>query len=280
MLDYSIMRGKFFNSFDGAKIYYHKSLKDPHKWLIFLHGFGGNLTAWQKTRRYFTSLGISSIAMDLRGHGYSSKSEDLSFYNLENFAKDVAVLIKQENITNPVVVGHCFGGMAAIYFQAYFPNYSKGLVLVDTGYKPPFIGSSPLAKTFTSGIINLLLKVVPNIKVAGHADFNKFVGTSDINIRRLASDILHTSLKSYLMMVNTSIKLDATALLDKITVPTLVVEGTKDIIFPPAIATYLNQRIKTSELELIEGANHIIVINNPEALSKSIEEFLRKINFI
>lgn len=274
------MAGIYFTSFDEAKIYYHKTEKDPNKWLIFLHGFGGDLTAWNKEIDYFSKLGISTLALDLRGHGLSDRSNDKSFYNLENFVKDIITLMKQEQISHPVVVGHCFGGMITIFLGAKFPHLAKGLVLVDTSYKPPFIGENFTAKAFFDQIINLLLKFAPDLKQKGHVDFNKFKGSADLDAKRILSDILHTSLRTYLMLCDNLVKLDAKALLNKILVPTLVIEGTKDSIFPPDVAEYLSRRIKNSELDLIEGANHILVLNNPEDLSKNIEVFLKKIKFI
>lgn len=125
----------------------------------------------------------------------------------------------------------------------------------------------------------LFSKIFPNIAVYGHADFSQFIDTSDIDFKRLLSDMLHTSLKSYFTLCESLAGYNAKDLLDKISVPTLVVEGTNDTIFPPDIAEYLHQRIKTSQLDLIEGANHILVINNPKELEESIENFLTKINF-
>ncbi|MBU1000693.1 alpha/beta hydrolase [Patescibacteria group bacterium] len=274
------MTGKYLASFDGTKIYYHKTTRDKNRCLVFLHGFGGDLTAWQKERTYFTKLGISTIAMDLRGHGLSERSNNKDFYKLENFSKDVASLIEKEKLANPIVIGHCFGGMVAIFFQAQFPKVSKGLILVNTSYKPPFFSYNPMQRTFFKQIISFILKFIPNIKVSGHADFDKFIGTSDLDVKRILSDILHTSLRSYLMLCNSLIDLNAKELLNKITVSTLVVAGTKDSIFPPNIAQFLSKRIKNSELDLIKGANHIIVINNPKILSETIERFLQKIKFL
>lgn len=274
------MAGKYFTSFDGAKIYYHKTVRDKNKWLVFLHGFGGDLTAWKKERAFFTKLGISTIAMDLRGHGLSARSDNKNFYNLENFAKDLSILIEKEKITNSVIIGHCFGGMVSIYFQAQFPNYSKGLVLVDTSYKPPFISQNPVERTLLKLTINLMIKLIPDLRKNGHRDFNKFVNTQDLDFRRILSDISHTSFRSYLTICNNLVDMNAEQLLSKIAVPTLVIEGTNDSIFPPNIAIYLKNRIKKSELELIEGANHIIVFNNPKDLNLSIETFLKKINYI
>jgi pimeloyl-ACP methyl ester carboxylesterase len=274
------MSGKYFESFDKAKIYYHKTTKDKNKWLIFLHGLGGDLTAWNKEKSYFNKLGISTIAIDLRGHGFSERSKNQDFYKLENFAKDVKALLRHESIENAIIIGHCFGGMISIYFQSLFPNSSKGLILIDTSYKPPFISNHPVSKILFSHIIGLLIKVVPNVHQKGHVNFDQFTGTQDLNFKRILSDILHTSLRSYLMLCDRLVNLNAEKLLEKITVPTLVIEGTNDSIFPPQIAQLLSNRIKNSQLSLIEGANHIVVINNPKDLEKSMESFLRKISFI
>ncbi len=273
------MRGKYLTSFDGAKIYYHKTEKDKDRWLIFLHGFGGDLTAWQKERAYFTEGGLSTIAMDLRGHGLSERSNNKDFYKLGNFAKDVVALIEIEKLKNVVVIGHCFGGMVATYFQTQFPKISRALILVDTSFKPPFISPHGVSQVLLKHLFDLLVKIAPNINLHGHADFDQFVGTPDINLKRIFSDILHTSLKSYFLLCDQLIELDLKQLLSKIDVPTLIIEGAKDTIFPPDVAKYLNLRIKKSELDIIEGANHILVLNNPKQLEESIERFLVEINF-
>ena len=274
------MNGKYFTSFDGAKIYYHKSLKDKNKWLIFLHGLGGDLTAWKKERSYFSKLGISTIAMDLRGHGFSERRNDQNFYKFENFAKDVEVLIEEEGIKGFILIGHCIGGIISIYFQAQSHYPSKGLILIDTTYKPVFFGKNFIPNVLLDKMIRLLLKVAPAKKANGHEKHDQFVGTKDINLRRLLSDILHTSLRSYLMIFDSLVNFKAGDLLKKIQVPTLVIEGLEDSIFPPQLAIELSSRIKNSELEFVKDADHILVINNPKDLEKDIEKFLKRINFI
>lgn len=270
----------YFKSFDGTKIHYQKTPGIRNKCLIFLHGLGGDLTAWQKERAYFTDMGIPNIAIDLRGHGLSERSDEKDFYKLENFAKDITVLMEEEKLTNAIVIGHCFGGMVSIYFQSQYPKHSKGLVLIDTSYKPPFVSDRPTAQALFKQLIAIVLKVAPNLKAKGHRNFDKYIGTGDFDIKRLSGDILHTSLHSYLLICNHLIDLDVKKLLDKITVPSLIIEGLNDTVFPEEIAEYLSKRIKKSELDLIPGANHILVINNPEDLQKDIESFLKKIAFI
>lgn len=273
------MTGKYLTSFDGARIYYEKTTQDKNKWLIFLHGFGGDLGAWEKEISYFKNLGYSTLALDLRGHGLSSKSEIQDFYKLENFAKDLKLLLETEKIKNPVILGHCFGGMVATYFQTQYPQISKALILIDTSFKPPFISPHGVPQVFLKHLFDLLIKIMPNIKTPGHADFDQFVGGPDIDLKRILSDMLHTSLKSYLLLCDQLTGLNTKNLLSKIKVPTLIIQGSEDSIFPIEVAQYLHSRIKKSQLDIIEGANHILVLNNPKQLEQSIESFLLKINF-
>lgn len=272
------MTRKYFKSFDGASIFYSLS-KRSDNWLIFIHGMGGDETAWIKERAYFTKMGYSTLALDLRGHGLSARSGKPGFYKMANFAQDLKCLIDHLKIKRTCIIGHCFGGMVAMIFAAKYSRLLTSLVLVDTSYKPPFISNRYLDKKILSLMLEILSKNLPDFHVRGHANFQSFAGTTDLDWNRLQSDILHTSLRSYLSICKNLINFDGRALLTGIKVPTLVVEGEKDTIFPPEIAKFIEGRIKSAELDLIPNANHIIVINNPRELSESIEKFLRKTNF-
>lgn len=275
-------RSKKATSFDGAKINYEVSLPTKNKDLciVFVHGLGGDLTAWDAERDFFHSEGVPSIAIDLRGHGFSDRSEDKDFYKMINFSKDIVEVMKKEGFQKYTIVGHCFGGMVSMILEANYPKTAKNLILVDTGYKPPLLIDPIRKNPFLIWMLEILVKSLPNFKLDGHADFNKYINTPDFDLRRLASDILHVSIRSYLLISENLFGYDATKLLDKITIPTLVVEGKKDTVFPPEIAKKLNERIKKSEIDYIDGANHILVISNPLDLSREFERFLIKHKFI
>ncbi|KKP69648.1 hypothetical protein A2X44_03780 [candidate division CPR3 bacterium GWF2_35_18] len=274
------MQKKYSKSFDGAKIFYHKTQNDPKKWLIFLHGLGGDLTAWEKERRYFDHLGISTLAIDLRGHGLSERGKNKNFYKLKNHIYDVKVILEKEQIQKPVIVGHCFGGMVSINYGAYFPREVDALVLVDTSYKLPFFSKHKTCAIFLENILEQLAKISPERHIERHTHFKNFYDTSDVDFRRLLSDVLHASIKSYLFLCSNLIEYDAESLLKKIVDPTLVVEGTRDSIFPPKIAALLKERLINSEMDLIPEANHILIINSPKELNQTIDSYLKKISFL
>lgn len=271
---------KSFVSFDKTEMYYeisHGSSK--HKTLILLHGLTGDLTAWNEEIKKFQQSGYTTIAVDLRGHGLSGRPEEKNAYSLQNFAKDIYLLIKHEKIQKPIIIGHCFGGMVGIILTALHPHILKGLILIDTSYKlPTFTEAVTKHKSFQS-FLHTLAKHVPRIHLQKHSNYKDFINTPDYDWKRILNDIAHVSLKSFLSISENLIEYNALSLLKKIRVPTLIVEGLNDSIFPPYIAEELHKRIIYSDLQLIKNANHILVLNNPKELSGTIINFLKKIHF-
>lgn len=239
------------------------------------------MTAWNPEREYFEKLGFSTAALDLRGHGLSERGEDLSFYEFNNFAQDINSLIKHLGVKKPVLVGHCFGGIVSLYFAVSYQHLLKALILIDSSYKPPIYlgGENPVAHTLIKKILKAGAEFLPNLSLPGHVDFSKFIGTEDVDIRRFTSDVLHTSTKAYMLMSERLTGYDGKKLLSKINIPTFIMEGEKDTIFPPDIAVYLAERIKKSDLEFIPEANHILVISNVSEVNVSIERFLGRIEY-
>jgi len=266
---------KYVTSKDGTKIFYDLCIVTATKnpCLFFLHGLGGDLTAWDKIRQALRKLGYSSVAIDLRGHGLSQRPKDQKSYAIENSVKDVLLIIQKEGIKKPVIIGHCFGGMIAIALGGMHPKTPKALILINTGYTGPKL-TKILSK---NSLLFKILPTTPSLKHPKHADFSKFIGTGDYSPRRIYSDIRHTSMQSYLASLAHMLRFNANTLLKKISVPTLVISGTKDTIFPPAFAKAMVKKIKGAEISFIKGENHIVPLNNPNAVTQNIAEYLRKI---
>lgn len=270
---------KFTKTSDGTKVFinilYPQVKNHLHlSELIFLHGLGGDLTAWDKERAVLQNLGYTSLALDLRGHGLSDKPENKDDYSLSRFAKDVMEVIKKEKIKKPVIVGHCFGGMIALSLAAIYPKIFSRLILVDTSFKLPFFAKPFANHGFFQKIIQLIAEKSPLTKNYNHVDFSRFIGTTDYDWKRILSDVLHTSLHSYLLICDQLLQFDASSLLKKIKIPTLVISGKRDRIFPLRIAKELSERILHAKLISVPNANHIIVINNPTELTNEIHKFL------
>jgi pimeloyl-ACP methyl ester carboxylesterase len=70
---------------------------------------------------------------------------------------------------------------------------------------------------------------------------------------------------------------DAIGRLSEVTVPCLVVCGSKDRMTPREYSTYLQNNIKGAVLCLVEGAGHMVPIEAPQAVSQALSSLLAKI---
>jgi pimeloyl-ACP methyl ester carboxylesterase len=59
--------------------------------------------------------------------------------------------------------------------------------------------------------------------------------------------------------------------------PTLIIVGTQDVSTPVKYAQYLKNKIAGSELVIIEGATHNVMIGKPDEVNQAIDEFLKVI---
>ena len=67
---------------------------------------------------------------------------------------------------------------------------------------------------------------------------------------------------------------DTTHNLSKISIPTLIICGDEDKLSPPDIMKSMADKIKDSEFVLIKDAGHMTPIEKPQAVNKSIKDFL------
>jgi len=61
--------------------------------------------------------------------------------------------------------------------------------------------------------------------------------------------------------------------LSEISLPTLIIHGSRDVITPVAASENLAARIPNSRLVIIEGAGHVPTITRPVDVAKAIEDF-------
>jgi pimeloyl-ACP methyl ester carboxylesterase len=71
---------------------------------------------------------------------------------------------------------------------------------------------------------------------------------------------------------------DATAVLDTIDVPTLVIAGREDQLIPNGESRLMADRIPGAHLTLIAGAGHLAPMEQPTATSRVIGEFLEALS--
>ena len=99
--------------------------------ILLLHGLASNLRIWDLVAPILVQKGHSVLAIDLRGHGLSSKPTN--GYDFDTVSNDVIRTIDHLGLRKPILVGHSWGGNVAVHIGAHFPDHIKGLCLIDGG---------------------------------------------------------------------------------------------------------------------------------------------------
>ncbi|MEU4104419.1 alpha/beta fold hydrolase [Streptomyces tanashiensis] len=101
----------------------------PGRPLLALHGhFGEGRTFTRLARELGDSWRV--IALDQRGHGYSSRPADFS---RTGYVEDAANVLKDLGIDGAAVLGHSLGGVNAYQLAARYPGLVDALIVEDIG---------------------------------------------------------------------------------------------------------------------------------------------------
>lgn len=259
--------------YSPKKIYYRMNdFKSGRQTLIFIHGISGSSSAWKLYEDKFADK-YNILTFDLRGHGYSAKFPDLEDYAISKFAEDLYDLVRYLEITSFILIGHSFGVLVALEFMTEHMGMVEKAIFLSPNYAPHRILAGKIIRPFLS--MAGLLKILPFNPVGkGRIDYARFKNTGDWNIPRMVADIGNTGLRIYLFGTRQSYRIDYEKLVKQIEIPTLIVHGKKDSIFPVARAIDMAQKIKKSKLILLDKADHILVLNCFSEVSGVIEIFV------
>lgn len=94
--------------------------------IIIIHGLGGS-EVWKNA---IQTLSVSHSCYLISIKGIAGDKNPIQ-PNLENILKDIIDFIHQQNISNPVLMGHSFGGFVAEQLAINNPSTFKKLVLID-----------------------------------------------------------------------------------------------------------------------------------------------------
>lgn len=120
------------NSLDGNSIFYQVH-GEGEPGILFVHCWTCNHTFWQAQVEYFSKY-HQVIALDLAGHGLSSK--DREQYSMAAFAEDVVAVVKAVDPEQLILVGHSMGAPVVLEAASHLDDKVIGLVAVDTFFTP------------------------------------------------------------------------------------------------------------------------------------------------
>lgn len=234
-------------------------------------------------------------AIDLRGHGRSSRSPT-GAYRVIDYAEDVAELIERHVETPQVALyGHSLGSLVALAAAARVPGRVSALVLEDppldlvgpriqrsiyydmfVGYRELLTERLPPAELLPR--LAALLVNVPGLPPGQKRKVRLGEIRDPASLRYLTDclDQLDPAVMAPLVSGEWTAGLDLPALLSATTLPTLVLQGNPDLggMCTDADAAQLAARLPHCRVVKFAEVGHLIHVMAPEAAARKTAEFL------
>lgn len=266
---------------DGTDLYYKDwGTGDP---IVFSHGWPLSSDAFEDQMLFLALKGYRVIAHDRRGHGRSSQPWQGN--NMDQYADDLAELVKHLQLKNVVHVGHSTGGgEVARYLGRHGTKLALKAVLI--GAVPPL-----MLKT-EKNPVGTPKEVFDDIRanvVKDRSQFFKDLAVSfygfNHNPDQKSQGMIDTfwmlgmqgSIKSLYDCVEAFSESDTTEDLKKMDIPTFVIYGDDDQIVPPVSSSEAAVKLlPNATVKKYPGGSHGLCSTHKDEISQDIYEFVRE----
>ena len=210
----------------------HYQEKGEGEPMILLHGNGEDGSYFAHQMDYF-SRNYRVIVVDTRGHGQSPRGT--APFTIAQFAEDLHDFMDELDISKAVILGFSDGANIAMKFVLKYPERIKALILNGGNLNPK--GVKPITQ----------IPIEIGYRIASRK-----------NVEMLG-----------LMVNDPNIEAEE---LSKITVPTLVISGTKDMI-KESHTKEIAKALPNAKLAIIEGS-HFVANQNSKVFNRVVEQWL------
>lgn len=277
---YSMIEARFDG--DYGEVRYWRS--EPRQGLpvVLVHGYGALIEHWKKVLRPIARE-HTVYALDLYNFGYSAIANAPA--SKEIWADQIADLVGKIVGEPAVVVGHSMGGIAATQFAHDYPDFVRGLVLVNsTGMAEENTTPSGLDQTFmnlvrTAGIGEVLAGLVANEwgvrQSLSNAYYRKEHVTPELVATFLGPLRRPGGPQAYLAVTRGFERFYITVEKGAIQAPALLIWGNEDRSVPPSLAGVFKERLlPQADVHVIAASGHCPFDETPEAFCDALLPWL------
>lgn len=243
--------------------------------MVFLHGLGGSLLVWDGIIPFFITKGYTTVAIDLRGHGKSDKPKELDDYSIKAHVKDVVNVLRNENISSCILVGHCLGSIIALEMAKKHLSYIKSMILIAPALRPWYV-DTPFFQLIISKVFPTLINSM-SVSEQKRQNFYEYLPhINDFDVQRIYRDIHYMSFRSYLANVYQGFIWRENSILQSFDIPTTIIAGKRDKLFSLDETKRVVRTMKNSSLKVIPDGGHVLIFQKPYNLIYYIYRHINK----
>ena len=247
--------------------------------LLITGANGVRMDVWDPVLLSELASNHTVIIFDNRGVGNTTSGSKV--FSIKQFANDTSGLVNALNIKKPVdVLGWSMGSFIAQELAILHPDKVNKLILYGSSCSgKQSVPPSPKATTFFT-------KNVTRITSNGNARFEAsasllfprtWIKENPNYLQYLPKSKESASIQTILGQIRAmSSWTDSCNQLSRITKPTLVIDGTEDVITPSVNSLILAEKIPGAWLVQINGAGHGLMYQYPYRFSTIVQTFLKE----
>jgi non-heme chloroperoxidase len=249
--------------------------------VVFSHGWPLTGDAFEDQMFFLASHGYRCVAHDRRGHGRSDRPWNGN--DMDTYADDLAELVMELDLRDAVHVGHSTGGGEVVrYIRRHGSKRVAKAVLIAA--------VPPIMRKTAANPGGLPMSVFDQLRAGVHADRSQFfkdLSAPFYGANRPESKVSQGLRDSFWMQgmlagfpaaydcIKAFSETDFTEDLEKVDVPTLIIQGDDDQIVPFADAALLQAKmIKGAELKIYKGAPHGCCSTHKDAVNEDLLAFI------
>jgi pimeloyl-ACP methyl ester carboxylesterase len=286
---------------DGTRIAYTLVGDGMRTPIVFVNGWTCSDAYWVGIGPGVVEAGHRALFLDTRGHGESGlpRSPGLCAHNLRaedvdpaRLARDVWEVLDDAGIEQAVLAGHSMGVQTIIECYRLAPWRIAGLIPIAGTFENPvktFFDLAVLDRLYP--IAEVLFRFMPfeALRPIIRRTANPRIGHRVVQLIRVGGPkVQEVHLAPHMAQVGdvnfsvlfrmmSELRRHRTAdLLPTIEAPVLVLAGHKDVFTPPSVQQVMADVIPESEIVWFEDAGHMLPIEEPEALTAAILDFLTR----
>ncbi|MCL7943264.1 alpha/beta hydrolase [Marinobacter sp. ATCH36] len=241
--------------------------------LVLIHGFGANKDNWTRLAKELTDE-FNVFALDLPGHGDSSKELDLG-YRFKDQVSHVSKILAALNIDQAHMMGNSMGGAITALYAATYPDQIKTAVLFD----PAGIFE------FDSELVNLVMDGDNPLIPSKEGDFRRLIDFAlekkpfvpwpiyDVmEEKAIANQNVNEVI--FAAIRDTGYEPHFRNTITGIQAPVLIIWGLEDRVINYRNAEVFVERIPDARKVLLEGVGHAPMVEVPVESAQLFREFL------
>ena len=232
--------------------------------LVLVHGAGGSHLDWPAPLRRL--MGTNVYDLDLPGHG---RSEGPGRSSVAAYRDFLLAFLEALGLDRATVVGHSMGGAIALDLALHYPTRLDGLILVASGARLK-VATAILAGLLPDSGSDTAFEATVDLiceYAYGPAAPEQLKWLGRRRLLEADREVLHGDYVA-------CDAFDVMEHLGEVQCPTLAIVGTADRMTPPKYGIYLRDHIPGAELMLVDAAGHMVMLEEPEAVTRAVSRFM------